>query len=88
MGSHATVVETTREVISDRRLSAVRALGHELSGSTTINLFGRVSFAGESLIPAEPTPPTLHPSPIVRRLTKVTASNMPKTMFLWHRSTE
>lgn len=36
VGSHATVVEVTREVISDRRLSAVRALSRELSQSQNI----------------------------------------------------
>jgi hypothetical protein len=37
VGSHATVVEVTREVISDRRLSTVRPLSRQLSEATTIN---------------------------------------------------
>jgi hypothetical protein len=37
VGSHATVVEVTREVVSDRRLSTVRALSRELSGASTIH---------------------------------------------------
>jgi len=36
VGSHATVVEVTREVISDRRLSTVQALSRHLSGSRSI----------------------------------------------------
>ena len=36
VGSHATVVEVTREIISDRRLSTVRALSRELCGASTI----------------------------------------------------
>lgn len=37
VGSHATVVEVTREVISDRRLSTVRGLSRHLSEVTTIS---------------------------------------------------
>jgi hypothetical protein len=37
VGSHATVMEVTREVISDRRTAAVRALSHRLSEATTIH---------------------------------------------------
>jgi len=36
VGSHATVVEVTREVLSDRRLKTVRALSRQLSGSESI----------------------------------------------------
>lgn len=43
VGSHATVVEVTREVISDRRLQAVRNLSKQLSGSKSIkNLWARI----------------------------------------------
>lgn len=37
VGSHATVVEVTREVISDRRLATARSLSSQVSGGTTIN---------------------------------------------------
>lgn len=37
VGSHATVVEVTREVISDRRLTMVRELSRELSQASTIS---------------------------------------------------
>ena len=37
VGSHATVVEVTREIISDRRLSTVRTLSQYLPEATTIN---------------------------------------------------
>jgi len=36
VGSHATVIEVTREVISDRRLSTVRTLSRELAEAVTI----------------------------------------------------
>ena len=36
VGSHATVVEATREVLSDRRLKIVRSLSRQLSGSKSI----------------------------------------------------
>jgi PAS domain-containing protein len=36
VGSHATVVEATREVLSDRRLKTVRSLSRQLSGSKSI----------------------------------------------------
>jgi PAS domain-containing protein len=36
VGSHATVVEVTREVISDRRMSTVRALSREIAATKTI----------------------------------------------------
>jgi hypothetical protein len=36
VGSHATVVEVTRQVISDRRLSTVRTLSNEISKARTI----------------------------------------------------
>lgn len=43
VGSHATVVEVTREVISDRRLQAVRNLSKQLSGSKSIkDLWARI----------------------------------------------
>lgn len=43
VGSHATVVEVTREVISDRRLSTVRSLSRQLSGSKAIkDLWNRI----------------------------------------------
>lgn len=37
VGSHATVVEVTRQVISDRRLATARSLSRQVSGATTIN---------------------------------------------------
>jgi len=36
VGSHATVVEVTREILSDRRLNTVRSLSRQLSGSKSI----------------------------------------------------
>ena len=36
VGSHATVVEVTREVLSDRRLAVVRNVSRELSGAKTM----------------------------------------------------
>lgn len=36
VGSHATVIEVTREVIHDRRMSTVRNLSRQLSGAQTI----------------------------------------------------
>jgi hypothetical protein len=43
VGSHATVIEVTREVLSDRRLKTVRALSRQLSGSKSIkDLWSRI----------------------------------------------
>jgi PAS domain-containing protein len=49
VGSHATVVEVTREVLSDRRLKMVRSLSRQLSGSESIkDLWRRIILGIES----------------------------------------
>ena len=48
VGSHATVVEATREVLSDRRLRSVRSLSRQLSGSKSIkDLWHRITIGIE-----------------------------------------
>ena len=46
VGSHATVIETTREVISDRRLCTVRSLSRQLFKAGTIQELWKRFFAG------------------------------------------
>lgn len=46
VGSHATVVEVTREIISDRRLSTVRSLSHHLALSKSIKELWKELIAG------------------------------------------